>query len=137
MKSVKFETVDDYIAHTSEKTARLLKQLRKCIRQSAPQAEECISYNIPAYRQGGPLVHFAAYPKHIGFYPGAQAIVDFKKEIAAYKSAKGSVQFPIDRPLPLKLVEKIVKFRVKQNAAKGAGLRGMKKAKPRSRRDAT
>ncbi len=80
-----------------------------------PDAEEVISYAMPGYKLNGMLVFFAGYARHIGFYPGAGGITEFKTELAGYKSAKGSVQFPLDQPLPLKLVEQIVKFRVKQN----------------------
>ena len=89
--------------------------MRAAIKKAAPGAEEVISYNMPAFRQQGMLVWYAAFEKHIGFYPRASGIEAFKKELSAYKWAKGSVQFPIDEPLPLTLVNKIVKYRVKEN----------------------
>lgn len=82
---------------------------------AAPQAEEVISYAMPAYRLNGMLVYFAGYAKHIGFYPGAGGIAAFKTELSVYKGAKGSVQFPLDRPLPLKLIEEIIMFRIAEN----------------------
>lgn len=96
----------------------MLEQMRTAITEAAPHAEEAISYAMPAYRLNGMLVYFAGYAKHIGFYPGAGAIAVFKKELSVYKGAKGSVQFPLDRPLPLKLIERIVKFRVEENLKK-------------------
>lgn len=109
-------TIDDYIAgHPPEIRARL-KAMRATIRQHAPDAEERISYRIPTFYQGGNLVHFAAFARHIGFYPGASGIAAFQKALAPYKSAKGSVQFPHTEPLPLALVADIVQFRVAEQA---------------------
>ena len=116
--SVAINNVDDYIAGFPKETQKLILQLRATIRKAAPGAEEGISYLMPAYKYHGVLVYFAAYQNHIGFYPGAGGIENFKKEIAVYKSAKGSVQFPLDKPLPLQLVTKIVTFRIKQNIQK-------------------
>jgi len=93
---------------------RLLKTMRQTIREAAPGAEETISYRMPAFKMKKILVWFGAHSGHIGFYPGAAAIASFKKELSVYKSAKGSVQFPFDQPLPLDLVSRMVKFRVKQ-----------------------
>ena len=92
--------------------------MRRTIKKAAPRAQEKISYGIPAFTLNGMLVWFAAFRHHIGFYPGAGAIAAFKRELSAYESAKGSVQFPHDAPLPLALVTRIVKFRVKQNLSK-------------------
>lgn len=102
--------------------------MRQTIRQAAPKAEEVISYQMPAFKFYGMLVYFAGFNNHIGFYPTTSAINKFKKELSAYAGAKGTVRFPLDEPLPLKLVERIVKFRVKENAAK-AKLRGLGKTK--------
>jgi uncharacterized protein YdhG (YjbR/CyaY superfamily) len=124
------KSIDDYVDAFPSATRALLEQLRQTIRKAAPKAEETISYGIPTFKQGGNLVHFAGYSHHIGFYPGAAGISEFKKELAGYKGAKGSVQFPLDRPLPLSLVTRIVKFRVKQNSA--APLPKKKKAQLRS-----
>ena len=92
--------------------------MRRTIRKHAPQAEERISYRIPTFYLGGNLVHFAAFDRHVGFYPGASGIAAFKKALAAYESGKGSVQFPHDEPLPLELVAEIVRFRVAEQAAR-------------------
>ncbi len=92
--------------------------MRETIRKAAPKAEETISYGMPAYKLKGTLVWFAAHSNHIGFYPGVSGIAAFKKELSPYKSAKGSVQFPVDEPLPLGLVARIVKFRLKEALAK-------------------
>lgn len=116
----KFKTVDEYIAAFPAKTKSLLKQIRSAIKAAAPGAEEVISYNMPAFKQEGVLVFYAAYKEHIGFYPTASGIANFKKEIEAYKNSKGAVQFPIDKPLPLDLVKKITKFKVKENLEKAS-----------------
>jgi len=118
MKTNESPDVNSYIALFPEHTRVLLETLRTAIKKAAPNAEETISYQMPAYKQDGMLVYFAGYKSHIGFYPGAAGISEFKKEVSAYKNAKGSVQFPLDEPLPLTLVSKIVKFRVKQKKKK-------------------
>ena len=110
-----FETMDEYIAAFPKDVGDILNSLRRAIKETAPEAEEAISYQIPTFRLNGNLVHFAAFEKHIGFYPTPAGIEAFKKELARYKMAKGSVQFPIDQPLPLPLIRKIVKYRVKEN----------------------
>jgi uncharacterized protein YdhG (YjbR/CyaY superfamily) len=110
--------IDEYIMSFPDNIQKILQQLRTTIKKAAPDAEEVISYGIPAYRQNGILVYFAVYKSHIGFYPTPTGIEAFKKEIAAYKWAKGSVQFPLDKPLPLGLITEIVKFRVKENSQK-------------------
>ncbi|TND01812.1 MAG: hypothetical protein FD123_4188 [Bacteroidetes bacterium] len=112
--------IDQYIAAFPKETQRLLEQIRATIRKAAPHAEEKIGYGIPTLTLEGNLVHFAGYKNHIGFYPGAAGIATFKKELSVYKGAKGSVQFPVGKPLPLALVTKIVKFRVEQNLEKAA-----------------
>ena len=106
------ETIDEYIVTYPREVQRLLQQMRLTVRKAAPEAEETISYSMPAFRQNGIIVWFAAFKNHIGFYPGASGISHFKKELSSFKGAKGSVQFPIDKPLPLALVGRIVKFRV-------------------------
>jgi uncharacterized protein YdhG (YjbR/CyaY superfamily) len=108
----------DYVDRFPKDVQQLLRKMRLTIKKAAPQAKETISYGIPAFTLNGMLVWFAAFQSHIGFYPGASAIAAFKKELSAYKGAKGSVQFPFDEPLPLALVSRIVKFRVKQNLDK-------------------
>lgn len=96
----------------------IVKQIRATIKQAAPEAEETIKYAIPTYMLKGNLVHFAACKKHIGFYPAPSGIEAFKKELSVYKWAKGSVQFPIEKPIPLALIAEIVQFRVKENLEK-------------------
>lgn len=110
-----YNTIDEYINTFPEDVRTILNQLRQTIKESAPEAEETINYQIPTFTLHGNLVHFAAFKDHIGFYPTPTGIEAFKKELAPYKGAKGSVQFPIDQPLPLPLIRKIVKFRVKEN----------------------
>ena len=111
----KFQTVDEYLASFPEPTKRILKEIRKTIKKAAPAAEELISYNMPAFKLHGVLVYYAGYQNHIGFYPTPSGIEAFKKELSGYVSAKGSVQFPIDKPMPLDLISEIVKFRVEEN----------------------
>ena len=120
MPATKTNEIDKYIAGFPEATQILLDKIRATIIKAAPEAEEVISYMMPAYKYQGMLVFFAGYKNHIGFYPGAGGIEAFKKEIAVYKNAKGSVQFPLDKPLPVKLIKQIVKFRLKQNKEKAA-----------------
>ena len=110
------KNTDDYIRQFPEKQQAALEQIRKAIKAAAPAAEEVISYQMPAYKQNGMLVYFAGYENHVGFYPTPSGIEAFKKELAVYKGAKGSVQFPIDQALPLGLIKKIVEFRIKENA---------------------
>ncbi len=121
--------VDAYIAGFPPEVQSRLEQMRQAIAKLAPGATETISYGIPTFKLHGNLVHYAAYANHVGFYPGGAGIAAFQEEIAGYKSAKGSVQFPHDRPLPIALVKKVVKYRVAQNEAKAA-----EKAKPKARR---
>jgi uncharacterized protein YdhG (YjbR/CyaY superfamily) len=106
---------DDYADRFPKNVRQLLQKMRLTIKKAAPQAKETISYGIPAFTLNGMLVWFAAFRNHIGLYPRASAISAFKKELSAYKKAKGSVQFPLDQPLPLALVSRMVKFRVKEN----------------------
>ena len=108
-------TVDEDIAGYPEEIQALLERVRATVKKAAPKAEEVISYNIPGYKLNGMLVWFAAFSKHIGFYPKGSGIASFKKELAGYKTSKGTVQFPFDKPLPLGLISKIVKYRVKEN----------------------
>ena len=110
-----YSTIDEYINTFPEDVRAVLKQLRQTIKEAAPEAEETINYQIPTFTLHGNLVHFAAFKSHIGFYPTPSGMEAFKKELAPYKAAKGSVQFPIDQPLPLSLIRRIVEFRVKEN----------------------
>lgn len=116
----KYISVDDYIADQSNDAREKLETLRNAILEAAPGAEEVISYNMPAMRLDGLLVWYAAFKSHIGFYPRVSAMVAFQKELSKFKNAKGSVQFPMDQPLPLALVKKMVKFRVKENKEEAA-----------------
>ena len=111
-------TIGEYIRTFPKDIQVKLRAMRKTIRAAAPEAEEKISYRMPTFYLKGNLVHFAAFKNHIGFYPAPSGILAFKKDLSVYKSSKGAVQFPIDKPLPLALVSKIVKFRVLENNAK-------------------
>ncbi|MFN8243941.1 MAG: DUF1801 domain-containing protein [Ferruginibacter sp.] len=117
------QQADNYIASFPEATQLQLQRLRSLIMKAAPAANEVISYRMPAYEQNGMLVYFAGYKNHIGFYPTGEGIKAFQKEIAAFKSSKGAVQFPLDKPLPAALISKMVKHRVKVNKEKAAGKR--------------
>lgn len=114
----RINSIDEYIAAAPPETQKILQEIRATIRAAAPGAQEKISYQIPTFFLNGNLVHIAAFPNHIGFYPTPGGIQAFKKELSVYKSAKGSVQFPLDKPMPLKLITKIVKFRVAENSGK-------------------
>jgi uncharacterized protein YdhG (YjbR/CyaY superfamily) len=118
MKAAAFSSIDEYIEGFPPGTRAKLSEIRSLIRAEAPEAGEKISYQMPTFYLHGNLVHFAGYARHIGFYPGAAIIADFKDELKAYKSAKGSVQFPLDAPLPAETIRKIVRFRVEANTRK-------------------
>jgi uncharacterized protein YdhG (YjbR/CyaY superfamily) len=111
--------VDEYIRQQPNDVKKLLHEMRATIRSAAPGAQERISYRMPAFYLRGILVWFAGYEKHIGFYPGASAIAAFKAEIGRYKSSKGAVQFPLDEPLPVELIARIVKFKMDENSKRG------------------
>jgi uncharacterized protein YdhG (YjbR/CyaY superfamily) len=113
------QTIDDYIANYPENIQALLKKMRETIKKAAPDATETINYGIPTFTLAGRnLVHFGAAKKHIGFYPTPSGIEKFQKELSKYEGAKGSVQFPLDQPIPYALIAKITKFRVKEMADK-------------------
>lgn len=114
----KFDDIDSYIASFPEETRALLEQVRSTISKAAPEAKETINYGMPTFTLNGNLVHFAAFKNHIGFYPTASGIEAFKKELSVYEGAKGSVQFPLTKPIPFDLISSIVKFRVKENFKK-------------------
>jgi uncharacterized protein YdhG (YjbR/CyaY superfamily) len=118
MQTFKPETIDEYISSFPKPVQSLLQQVRKTIHSAAPDAEEAISYAIPTFKLNGNLVHFAAFKNHIGFYPAPTGLKEFEKDLSPYIQGKGSVQFPLDQPLPLALITKIVKFRAEQNMAK-------------------
>jgi uncharacterized protein YdhG (YjbR/CyaY superfamily) len=114
-----FYSIDEYIATFPKDIQKILQEVRAAIKAAAPEAEEKISYQMPTFTlNGSNLVHFAAFKKHIGFYPTPSGIEAFQKELSVYKGAKGSVQFPIDEPMPLKLISRIVNFRVVENLKK-------------------
>lgn len=113
-----FKNIDGYIAAFPPEVQGLLEQIRTTIRSAAPEAAETINYEIPTFKLHGNLVHFAGFKKHIGFYPAPSGIEAFKTALSGYKGAKGSIQFPLNQPLPLDLVSEIVKFRVKENVEK-------------------
>jgi len=115
------KTIDEYIAVFPKEVQEVLEKIRSAIRESAPKAEEAISYGIPAFRLNGSRgsVYFAGWKNHIGFYPTPSGIEAFKKELAPFKQEKGSVQFPLDKPIPYDLVKKIVRYRVTENLEKG------------------
>jgi uncharacterized protein YdhG (YjbR/CyaY superfamily) len=110
-----FKTIDEYIATFPENVQSILEELRQAIRESAPEAEEAISYQMPAFKLNGILVWFAAFKNHVGFYPKTSAIEAFKEELSGYVVSKGTVRFPVNKPVPLDLVKKIVRYRVKEN----------------------
>jgi uncharacterized protein YdhG (YjbR/CyaY superfamily) len=110
-----YASIDDYIISCPKDVQRKLTQLRRLIRHVAPNAGERISYQMPAFFLNGVLLWFAAHSNHIGFYPKASAIARFKRELSKYKNAKGSVQFPLDQPLPVELITRMLKFRVQEN----------------------
>jgi uncharacterized protein YdhG (YjbR/CyaY superfamily) len=110
--------IDDYIARFPDDVRQILEKIRMTVRKAAPNAQETISYQIPTFTLHGNLVHFAAFKKHIGFYPGPSGVEKFKDELSAYNGAKGSVQFPLDKPVPFSLISRIVKFRLNENLKK-------------------
>lgn len=116
-------TIDEYIANFPAEVQAKLQSIRETIHRVAPDADEAISYQMPTFKLHGNLVHFAAYAKHIGFYPTPSGIANFSKELARYKTSKGAIQFPLDQPIPHSVIRKIVKFRVKENCAKAVAKR--------------
>jgi len=112
--------IDEYIHGFPPEIQEILQKIRQIVREVAPEAKEVISYQMPTFTLYGNLVHFAAFSKHIGFYPIPSGIEAFKEELAGYVSGKGSVQFPLDRPIPYDLIRRIVEFRVQENLAKAA-----------------
>jgi uncharacterized protein YdhG (YjbR/CyaY superfamily) len=109
------KTIDEYIAGFPREIREMLEKIRTTIRKAAPEAEEAIKYRMPTFTLKGNLVHFAAFKKHIGFYPTPTGTEEFQKELSVYKGGKGSVRFPLDKPIPFDLISEIVKFRVKEN----------------------
>jgi uncharacterized protein YdhG (YjbR/CyaY superfamily) len=118
MKRINAATMDQYISGFPKDIQEILQEMRAEISKAAPEAEETIKYGIPTFTLNGNLVHFGGFKNHIGFYPTPSGIEAFKKELSVYNGAKGSIQFPIDKPLPFALIRKIVKYRVKKNTEK-------------------
>ncbi len=114
-KKPDYASIDEYIQGFPDSVQGKLRELRQLIRELAPGAQEKISYRMPTFYLNGNLVHFAAYAKHIGFYPTPSGISRFKRELSRYKHSKGAVQFPIGEPLPAELIKKIVRYRVEEN----------------------
>jgi len=112
-----YQNIDEYIRTFPQEVQEKLQKVRQTIRDAAPEAKEAISYQMPTFKLNGNLVHFAGYEHHIGFYPVPTGMEAFKEELSQYKTGKGSVQFPLDQPLPLDLIRRIVEFRVKENLA--------------------
>ena len=112
------KNIDEYIADFPKDVQKILEQVRATIKKAAPAAEEKISYGIPTFTLNGNLVHFGGFKNHVGFYPTPTGTETFEKELSVYKTGKGSVQFPLDKPMPLHLITQIVKFRVQKNLAK-------------------
>jgi len=128
MDRTKANSIDEYISGFPTDVQVILEKIRETIRRAAPTAQETINYAIPTFTLQGNLVHFAAFKKHIGFYPTPTGIEQFKNELSAYEMAKGSVQFPVDRPIPYDLISEIVKFRVQENLLRAeAKAKGKKK----------
>lgn len=115
------KSIDEYILQYPQEIQEILRTLRKVIKESAPNAEEKISYRMPTFVLNGNLVHFAAYKNHIGFYPTSSGINTFQQELSEYKTSKGAVQFPIGKPIPYEIISQIVKFRVAENQSKVEG----------------
>jgi uncharacterized protein YdhG (YjbR/CyaY superfamily) len=113
-----FKNIDEYIASFPKNIQVILLEMRQAIHEAAPEARETISYQMPAFKQNGILVYFAAFKNHIGFFPTASGVEAFKDKLGGYKTSKGTIQFSLDKPMPLDLVKEITRFRVKQNTSK-------------------
>jgi uncharacterized protein YdhG (YjbR/CyaY superfamily) len=118
MLDYKAKTIDEFINHYPIEVQKILVKIRQTIKNAAPLAEETINYGIPTFKLNGNLVHFAAYAKHIGFYPGSKAIEIFAEELTEYKTSKGTIQFDLKNPIPYDLIKKITKYRVEVSLAK-------------------
>ncbi len=118
MKMKIYKDVDSYVKDFPKETANLLKQIRAAIKKAAPYAEETMSYGMPAYKLNGPVVYFGGFKKHVSLFPTSSGVRIFHKELSRYQTSKGTIQFPLNKPLPLSLISKIVKLRVKENTQK-------------------
>jgi len=114
MKKKTYQNINQYIADYSDEVVEILNQIRSCIKEAAPEAHEVISYNMPAFKQGKVLVYFAAFKNHIGFYALPSGNVAFKQELSKYKVGKGSIQFPLNQPMPFELIKLMVAFRLEE-----------------------
>lgn len=122
-----YSTVDEYIALAEPKVKKALQEIRKTIKATAPKAEEVISYQIPGYKYHGMLVFFAGWKNHISLYPAPWGADDLKKEMSAYEGSKGTIKFPLDKPMPLTLIKKMVKYRMKENETRAALKKSIRK----------
>ncbi len=118
METTKPKTIDEYIALAAPDVKEYLERMRLAVRQAAPEAQESISYEMPVYKQDGVVAYFGGFTKHVSLFPGPDAIAAFKEELAGYKTSRGTIQFPIGKPLPVTLIKKIVRYCVKANKAK-------------------
>jgi uncharacterized protein YdhG (YjbR/CyaY superfamily) len=118
MESIKYQSIDEYISLCQPEIKGILEELREAIKSAAPVAKEVISYNMPAFKQNGVLVYFAVAKNHIGFYPTSSPIIVFADALKEYKTSKGAIQFPIDKPIPYDLVKAIVKYRLDEDREK-------------------
>ena len=116
----KYASIDEYIAQFPPDVQEKLQEMRRLIKETAPAAQEAISYQMPTFKLHGNLVHFAAFKNHIGFYPAPSGIDAFEAELAPYRTGKGTIQFPLDQPIPAELVQKVVRYRVAENEARAA-----------------
>lgn len=121
------QTIDEYIAGFPPDIQHILERIRETVREAAPDAEEAISYQMPTFKLEGNLVHFAAYKDHIGFYPTPSGIENFDAQLSSYKTAKGSVRFPLDEPIPYDVISEIVRFRVSENLGRAEASRKLKR----------
>ena len=129
MKTKQARNIDEYIADFPKDVQERMQKVRAAIKKAAPNAEEAIKYLIPTFVLNGNLIHFAGYQNHIGLYPGSRAIEELKDELTKYRISKGTVQLPLDKPLPVGLIGRITKFCVKRNSEKAASRKGAKAAK--------
>lgn len=131
--TIRSKNVDDYIKLFPEEIHAVLEKMRSIIKSVAPKAEEIISYNMPAYKQHGVLVYFAAYKNHIGLYPTSSGVRVFAQNLKSYKTSKGAIQFPIDQPLPIALIKKIVRFRMIEDKERAMAKEQMKTSKAKTK----
>jgi uncharacterized protein YdhG (YjbR/CyaY superfamily) len=125
-KPIKIKNIDEYIAGFPGEVREILEEIREAVRKAAPGAKEAIKYKMPAFTLEGNLVFFAAFKDHIGFYPPVAGSKELQKALAVYEGPKGSLKFPIDKPLPIALIRKVVKIRVKENLEKAEAKRRKK-----------